>query len=359
PPTAHTQGTSPTLLAPMPDAHVWDISNFSLVDGHLVLVGTSQEASGRGRNQAESSEGTNLHPTGTHWDPAVDEKGTEGTMRGTESETSSPSQFSNVKGLLWKRLRERRGRSAPRAVPPAVPVPNGDRVPSCSGSHESLVPVPRVTQLDLSGHSLIVRPVHGSIVGEKFCFQIITGEGSSTFGCSSLAEREQWIENLRRSAQPNKDNRERLELALTLCIYEGRELPPRRRLRCQLHLDGLLFARTTAKVPGPDGDLFWGELFQLPSLPPCQTLTLSQPLERWSPLSGGAAGSQRAPALRLRGRYREVKVLPIVCYKELAEFITFHYRELCARLEPAIAARHKEELASALVRVLQSTGKAK
>lgn len=65
------------------------------------------------------------------------------------------------------------------------------------------------------------------------------------------------------------------------------------------------------------------------------------------------------PSVRVRGRYREVRVLPIVRYKELAEFITFHYRELCARLEPTIAVRHKEELAGALVRVLQSTGKAK
>ncbi|XP_039555426.1 RAS protein activator like-3-like, partial [Passer montanus] len=81
-----------------------------------------------------------------------------------------------------------------------------------------------------------------------------------------------------------------------------------------------------------------------------------QPLERWYPLSGAGAG-ERAPAVRLRGRYRQVRVLPIVCYKELAEFITFHYRELCGRLEPAMAARHKEELAGALVRVLQSTGK--
>ncbi|XP_063997717.1 RAS protein activator like-3 [Pogoniulus pusillus] len=296
----------------------------------------------------------------------------------------APNSMPSAQGMLWKRLRERRGRSAPRAVPAAVPGPNADRVPAGSGSGESLVPAARVTQLDLGGHCGIVRPVHGSIVGERFCFQIITGEGSSTFGCSSLAERDQWIESLRRSARPSQDTCERLELALTLWLYEGRELPPGHLLRCQLHLDSLLLARTTAKLPGPNGDLFWGELFQLPSLPPSQALTLSlcredlpeqpplasvtiplselagtkQPLEGWYPLSSGASG-ERAPALRLRGRYREVKVLPIVKYKELAEFITFHYRELCARLEPTIAARHKEELAAALVRVLQSTGKAK
>ncbi|XP_009321067.1 PREDICTED: RAS protein activator like-3, partial [Pygoscelis adeliae] len=136
-------------------------------------------------------------------------------------------------------------------------------------------------------------------------------------------------------------------------------------------------------VAGPDGELFWGELFQLAALPPARALTLAlcrddnpgqpvasitvplaelaaarQPLERWYPLSG-PGGGERVPSVRVRGRYREGRVLPIVRYKELAEFISFHYRELCACLEPTIAVRHKEELAGALVRVLQSTGKAK
>ncbi|NXF28079.1 RASL3 protein, partial [Rhodinocichla rosea] len=256
------------------------------------------------------------------------------------------------------------------------------RVPSRSGSRESLVPPP---ELDLTGDNVIVRPVHGSLVGERFCFQVITPGCSRSFGCSSLAERDRWIEELRRTAQPNKDNCERLDLSLTLCLFEGRHLPPRRRLRCHLQLDGAVFARTTAKPAGADGQLFWGELFHLAALPPARALTVTlchhhdpagwhplasvtiplaelaaaarQPLERWYTLSG--AGAEPAPALRLRGRYRQVRVLPIVRYKELAEFITFHYRELCGRLEPAIAARHKEELAGALVRVLQSTGKAK
>ncbi|KAM9610906.1 RAS protein activator like-3 isoform 4-T4 [Morphnus guianensis] len=384
---ASTHGVSSIPLAPAPDAPVWDVSNFSLVDGHLILVGKDEEASCRNRNRTGSSisDSTNLYPAGGRRDPdvAADEKSTRGAGRSTESETSSTSQFTNVKGLLWKRLRERKGRGVPKVETPAATVPNGERVPSRSGSRESLLPPPSVAELDLTGDNVIIRPVHGSIVGEKFCFQVITGEGSRSFGCTSLAERDRWIENLRRTVQPNKDNCERLELALSLWVYEARDLPPRRRLRCHLHLDGTLFARTTAKVAGPDGELFWGELFQLAALPPARALTLAlcrddhpgqpvasitvplaelaaarQPLERWYPLSG-PGGGERMPSVRVRGRYREVRVLPIVRYKELAEFITFHYRELCAHLEPTIAVRHKEELAGALVRVLQSTGKAK
>ncbi|NXX11045.1 RASL3 protein, partial [Podargus strigoides] len=380
-PPASTHGAAPLPLAPAPDAPVWDVSNFSLVDGHLVLVGRDQEALCRSRNRTGSSGSANLHPAGGRRDPAVDERSTRGATRSTESETSPTSQSNNVKGLLWKRLWERKVRGILRAETPGVP--NGERVPSRSGSRESLLPALSVADLDLSGDNVIVRPVHGSIVGEKFCFQVITGEGSRSFGCASLAERDRWIENLRRTAQPNKDNCERLELALSLWVYEARDLPPRRRLRCHLHLDGTLFARTTAKAAGLDGELFWGELFQLAALPPARALTLTlcrddhagqpvasvtiplaelaatrQPLERWYLLSA-PGGGERMPSVRVRGRYREVRVLPIVRYKELAEFITFHYRELCARLEPAIAVRHKEELAGALVHVLQSTGKAK
>uniref|UniRef100_A0A8D0G011 RAS protein activator like 3 n=1 Tax=Sphenodon punctatus TaxID=8508 RepID=A0A8D0G011_SPHPU len=208
--------------------------------------------------------------------------------------------------------------------------------------------------------------------------QVVSTGGRRCFGCASAAERDRWIENLRRAAQPSKDNCERVEHALSLWVYEGRDLPLRRRFLCELHLDGVLYARTTAKQADPSGTLFWGERFDLETLPPAQELRVSlrregsslgsvaipltelaaarQALERWYPVCRERPG---APALRLRGRYRCTRVLPIVQYKEFAEYLTFHYRELCARLEHATSAREKEEMASALVRVLQSTGKAK
>uniref|UniRef100_A0A8C8SMW0 C2 domain-containing protein n=1 Tax=Pelusios castaneus TaxID=367368 RepID=A0A8C8SMW0_9SAUR len=356
-------------LAASPEVPVWDVANFSLVDGQLVLIARDEEVRGLGGKSSPSPRALG---------------------RGTESDVSTGSQFSNVKGLIWKRLKERKGRTVPKTDSPAAPPVDAASTGSRHGSRESLLPAPSAAELDLSGEDIVIRPLHSSILGEKFCFQIINAEGSRCFGCTSVAERDRWIENLRRTVQPNKDNCERVENTLSLWVYEARDLPPKRRYFCQLHLDGTLYARTTAKPAGASGGLFWGQLFELATLPVAQELRVSvlreedgrrrencplgtvtiplgelaasrQPLEKWYPLCGAAPCRDRAPApsLRLRGRYQEIRVLPIVSYKEFAEYITFHYRELCAGLEPAISVRHKEELASALVHVLQSTGKAK
>lgn len=103
------------------------------------------------------------------------------------------------------------------------------------------IPVGAVGNLDLSADtSTVIRPVHSSILGEKYCFevdfdlcmllqvlssqtketsyprmansillvsmylQVINSENTHCFGCSSAAERDRWIEDLRRAAQPNK-----------------------------------------------------------------------------------------------------------------------------------------------------------
>lgn len=176
-----------------------------------------------------------------------------------------------------------------------------------------------------------------------------------------------------------------MEYRLSLWVYEARDLSPRKQYYCEIQLDGVPYARTTTKQASTIGTLFWGEHFNLKTLPPavelqvylvqeeeglwpkespiaCMSVPLkelaavSQPLERWYPLG---KEKPNMPTLRLRGRYCNIRVLPIVQYKEFAEYLTFHYRELCASLEPSLSARDKEKLMSVLVQVLQSTGKAK
>ncbi|XP_049576064.1 ras/Rap GTPase-activating protein SynGAP isoform X2 [Syngnathus scovelli] len=299
------------------------------------------------------------------------------------------------------------------------------------GSKESVsIPVSPVGSLDLSADaSTVVRPVHSSILGEKYCFEVINSENTHCFGCSSAAERDRWIEDLRRAAQPNKDNIERTENSLNLWVKEAKDLPPKRRYYCEVHLDGTLFARTTSrpigKVPsrsnlaaeistGSSGSLggsggvaggcqlFWGEFFELDNLPCISQITLHlfreedpkkkrhsrdefslHPLgsvnihladirgrtyqEKWYPIipyklsSTGSAkehlGSQAS--LRIKARFQNLHVLPMEKYKEFAEYVTVNYVDMCKSLEPLLNVKEKEELAGALVHVLQSIGKAK
>ncbi|XP_070771526.1 disabled homolog 2-interacting protein [Enoplosus armatus] len=299
------------------------------------------------------------------------------------------------------------------------------------GSRESVsIPVSPVGSLDLSADaSTVVRPVHSSILGEKYCFEVINSENTHCFGCSSAAERDRWIEDLRRAAQPNKDNIERTENSLSLWVNEAKDLPPKRSYYCEVHLDGTLFARTSSRVVGKPsnrsslaGDsstgslgglgasggvaggcqLFWGEFFELDNLPCVSQITLHlfreedpkkkrhsrdesslHPLgsvaiplaeiqgrtyqEKWYPITphkaSGTAGSKellgQQASLRIKARFQNLQVLPMEKYKEFAEYVTVDYVEMCRSLEPLLNVKEKEELAGALVHVLQSIGKAK
>ncbi|KAG8130065.1 hypothetical protein E2320_016680 [Naja naja] len=277
--------------------------------------------------------------------------------------------------MLWRRFRDRKGRVHPNTDSPSASVVN-DR---------EALPGPALT-LDLSNEKdVLIRPLHSSLVEEQHCFEILRAGKRYCFSCSSAAERTHWMENLRQAVQPSMDNCQRMEHRLSLWVYEARHLSPRKHYHCEIQLDGVLYARTTAKQASPIGTLFWGEHFDLKTLPPAVELqvclvqeeeglwpkespissmsvplkelaAMHQPLERWYPLG---KEKPNMPTLRLRGRYCNFKVLPIVQYKEFAEYLTFHYQELCASLEPSLSARDKEELMSVLVRVLQSTGKAK
>lgn len=166
-------------------------------------------------------------------------------------------------------------------------------------------------------------------------------------------------------------------------------MPAKKKYLCELCLDDVLYARTTGKLK--TDNVFWGEHFEFHNLPPLRTVTVHlyretdkkkkkernsylglvslpaasvagrQFVEKWYPVvTPNPKGSKGpGPMIRIKARYQTITILPMEMYKEFAEHITNHYLGLCAALEPILSAKTKEEMASALVHILQSTGKVK
>ncbi|XP_067440368.1 RAS protein activator like-3 isoform X2 [Thunnus thynnus] len=406
--------------APPQEVPLWDISNCVLEDGQI-FISPEEEPTMWTRNRVSSCLSNlsmqNLVDIDTECSP--DHVGLGGGPR-------PKNQDGGVRALIKRRLENKAKRNSNTQLNP-VGLNKGNRH---YGSRESVsIPVSPVGSLDLSADtSTVIRPVHSSILGEKYCFEVINSENTHCFGCSSAAERDRWIEDLRRAAQPNKDNIERTENSLSLWVNEAKDLPPKRRYYCEVHLDGTLFARTSSRSVGKAsnrsslaGDsstgssgglggsggmaggcqLFWGEFFELDNLPCVSQITLHlfreedpkkkrhsrdefclHPLgsvaiplaeirgrtyqEKWYPITPykatGTAGKElvgQQASLRIKARFQNLKVLPMEKYKEFAEYVTLDYVEMCRSLEPLLNVKEKEELAGALVHVLQSIGKAK
>ncbi|KAF4524723.1 hypothetical protein B566_EDAN014428, partial [Ephemera danica] len=254
-----------------------------------------------------------------------------------------------------------------------------------SRSHESLLCGQSMMQtLDLRGEGVEVKPLHPSVLGRENCFQVTTSPGPPGsgnqggvryFSCRTAEERDKWVQSLRRTVQPDNESRRRAENSLQFWILEAKGVPNKKRYFCELCLDRTLYARTSSKQKGEM--CFWGEHFEFNGLPainalhvnlyreadrkrkrdkssiigtvtiPVHDVTSRYMTEKWYPVlppvsSSGTTNVKDLPTLRVKCRFQTM--------------LREDYVPLCELLEPAVGVKAKEDIATAMVNIMQREG---
>ncbi|KAK6032488.1 GTPase-activator protein [Ostertagia ostertagi] len=145
---------------------------------------------------------------------------------------------------------------------------------------------------------------------------------------------------------PRRDAQRRVENALQLWVLEAKGVPAKRRYYCELCLDKTLYARTSSK-PLVD-NVFWGEHFDFTYT----VTTTSETGNRLASALSTKSTSQEQPAVRIKARWQSISILPLRAYDDFLHYLSCNYLSLCNHLEPVLSVRAKEDLATALVRVL-------
>ncbi|XP_046404023.1 ras GTPase-activating protein raskol isoform X2 [Ischnura elegans] len=277
---------------------------------------------------------------------------------------------------------------------------------------------PGAGQVSTSG--VEIKPLHASVLGREHCFQVTLpgAQGNPKyFSCGTAEERDKWVYSLRKAVQPDRENVRRTDNSLKIWILEAKGVANKKRYFCEVCLDKTLYARTSGK---PKGEMcFWGEHFDFQGLPTVNILnvhlyreadkkkkrdksvligTVSIPIhdvtsryliEKWYPVlsekavNSGASGvmhsasgtmlstsaysssysssssSKELPALRVKCRFQSVDILPLTVYQEFLEYLKSEYSTVCEALEPVVGVRAKEDIATALVNVMQREGLAR
>uniref|UniRef100_A0A1A9W174 Uncharacterized protein n=1 Tax=Glossina brevipalpis TaxID=37001 RepID=A0A1A9W174_9MUSC len=262
-----------------------------------------------------------------------------------------------------------------------------------SRSHESLLSSHAVmSTIDLSCTGAVgVAPVHQSVLGRRYCFQVRGGpRGERYYSCGSRQERDLWIYSLRKSIAPNAEHTRRTDNSLKMWIYEAKNLPPKKKYFCELHLDKTLYGRTSVKLQ--TDLLFWGEYFDFPDIPEINVITVNVfrevekkkkrdkhmfvgsvkiPIhevttrlfsEDWYQIlsekndSLNRNGKDVIPTLRIKCRFQSIDILPIQVYADFLTYLKDNYKKVCETLEPVIGVKAKEDIGQSLVLLMHAQG---
>ncbi|XP_075156603.1 ras GTPase-activating protein raskol isoform X2 [Haematobia irritans] len=262
-----------------------------------------------------------------------------------------------------------------------------------SRSHESLLSSHAVmSTIDLSCTGAVgVAPVHQSVLGRRYCFQVRGGpRGERYYSCGSRQERDLWIYSLRKSIAPNAEHSRHTDNSLKMWIYEAKNLPPKKKYFCELHLDKTLYGRTSVKLQ--TDLLFWGEYFDFPDIPDINVITVNVfrevekkkkrdkhmfvgsvkiPIhevttrlfsEDWYPIlsekndSLNRNGKEVIPTLRIKCRFQSIDILPINVYADFLAYLKENYKKVCETLEPVIGVKAKEDIGQSLVLLMHAQG---
>ncbi|XP_064648942.1 ras GTPase-activating protein nGAP-like isoform X4 [Lineus longissimus] len=317
-------------------------------------------------------------------------------MEGSSSPASRFANFFTKKGFKSNlkrtksvtKLDRKRAGSALEHDPP--PIPTRMRT---SRSHESLLIAPSMFHtVDLSAKDTDVRPLHQSLLNQNHCFQVSNKSCHKYYSCRSAAEREKWLQSLRKTMSPNQDQMRRVNNSLQLWVLEAKNVTTKKRYFCEICLDRTLYARTSSKTKGDM--LFWGEHFDFNNLPDVEIITVNiykeaekkrkkeknlllgyinipvhevrnrTLVERWYTASSGLVGKGKEnkgelPLIRIKARFQTVNILPMEMYQDLIQCLSEDYQTLVDVLEPLVSVKAKEEVATSLVHVFQRLNKVK
>ncbi|XP_032231621.2 ras GTPase-activating protein nGAP isoform X3 [Nematostella vectensis] len=243
--------------------------------------------------------------------------------------------------------------------------------------------------LDMSVSGKVsVRPIHPSILHRQHCFQVTSPTEVKYFSCRSAQELNKWVNSIKKSIQPARDQQNRMDISLSVwvCEAKGAMTTPKKRYFCELLLDKMLYARTTSKTKVDT--LFWGENFSFNDLLDLSTITVniykdleaknkkekrklvgtvnipvrdldsSQEVEKWFPVDMTTKGNADSGSIRLKIKYQKIHILPLTTYNEMLSYLSNNYMHLCGTLESAVSSKVKDEIAGVILRVLQPVGKA-